>query len=62
MPKSESYHAYLIERLKNPEEAEAYLKAVLLENDRRLLHKAIKNVIEAGNNSVVFSLNLLQES
>jgi len=62
MPKSESYHAYLIERLKNPEEAEAYLQAVLEENDQELLHKAIKNVIEAGNNSVVLSLKLLQKS
>jgi len=62
MPKSESYHIYLIERLKNPEEAEAYLKAVLEENDQGLLHKAIRNVIEAGNNSVVVSLKLLQKS
>lgn len=56
MPRSESYHAYLIERLRNPEEAEAYLKAVLEENDQVLLQKAIRNVIEAGNNSVVISL------
>ena len=56
MPRSESYHAYLIERLKNTEEAEAYLKAVLEENDQVLLHKAIRNIIEAGNNSVVISL------
>lgn len=54
--RSESYHPYLIERLKDSQQAEAYIKAVLKENDSNLLRKAIRNVIEAGNNSVIVSL------
>ena len=55
-PKLRSFHDWLIESLKDPKEAEAYLKAALSENDPDLLQKAIKDVIEAGNNSVVVAL------
>lgn len=49
MPKSVNYHSYLIELLKNPQQAEAYLEAALEEGDTELIKKAEKNIIEAGN-------------
>ncbi len=58
MPKSVSYHAYLIESLKAPSEASAYFKAVLEEADVELLQKAINNLIEAGYNNLAIGLNL----
>lgn len=58
MPKSVSYHAYLIESLKDPEEASAYFKAVLEEGDVEIIQKAINNLIEAGYNNFAISLNL----
>lgn len=60
MPKSVSYHAYLIESLGDPSEASAYFKAVLEEGDVELLQKAINNLIEAGYNNFAISLNLKQ--
>lgn len=62
MPKLRSFHDWLIESLKDPKEAEAYIKAALSENDPELLQKVISDVIEAGNNSVLVSLKLLQNS
>jgi len=62
MSKLRSFHDWLIESLKDPNEAEAYIKAALSENDAELLQKVISDVIEAGNNSVVVSLKLLQKS
>lgn len=56
MSKLRSFHDWLIKSLKEPKEAEAYIKAALLENDPDLLQKAISDVIEAGNNSVAVSL------
>lgn len=56
MSKLRSFHDWLIESLKDPKEAEAYIKTALSENDPDLLQKAISDVIEAGNNSVVASL------
>lgn len=58
MPKSVSYHAYLIESLKDPSEASAYFKAVLEEGDVEMLQKAINNSIEAGYNNLALGLNL----
>lgn len=58
MPKSISYHAYLIESLKDPSEASAYFKAVLEEGDVEMLQKAINNLIEAGCNNLALVLNL----
>ncbi len=62
MSKLRKFHAWLIESLKDPKEAEAYIKAALSENDPELLQHVISDVIEAGNNSVVVSLKLLQKS
>ncbi|BAZ80150.1 hypothetical protein NIES73_14000 [Sphaerospermopsis kisseleviana NIES-73] len=47
MPKSTSYHAKLIQDLKDPLEAAAYIEVVLEEGDPKMLNKALKNVIEA---------------
>lgn len=47
MPTSRSYQEYLIESLKDPDEAAAYLEAALEEGDDSLLQIALKNVIEA---------------
>ena len=58
MPKSVSYHSYLIESLKDPSEASAYFKAVLAEGGVEMLHKAINNLIEAGYNNLAIGLNL----
>lgn len=42
-----SYHADLVEALKDPEEAAAYLDAALEEGDPRLFLLALRNVAEA---------------
>ncbi len=47
MPRSTSYHTKLIEDLKDPLEAAAYIEIVLEEGDPKMLGKALKNVIEA---------------
>ncbi len=47
MPRSTSYHEKLIQDLKNPLEAAAYIEVVLEEGDAKMLSKALKNVIEA---------------
>lgn len=47
MSKSASYHEKLIEDLKDPLEAAAYIEVVLEEGDPKMLSKALKNVIEA---------------
>ncbi|MBN3924827.1 hypothetical protein [Nostoc sp. NMS4] len=47
MPKSTSYHEKLIQDLKNPLEAAAYIEVILEEGDPKMLSKALKNVIEA---------------
>lgn len=47
MPKSISYHAELIESLKEPSEAAVYLEIVLEEGDPKMIKKAFSNVIEA---------------
>lgn len=47
MRRSTSYHEKLIQDLKNPLEAAAYIEVVLEEGDPKMLSKALKNVIEA---------------
>ena len=47
MPRSVSYHDKLIQDLKDPLEAAAYIEVALEENEPKFLSKAIKNVIEA---------------
>ncbi len=52
MPKSVSYDSYLIELLKDPQQAEAYLKAALEEGDAELIRMAENNITEAGNGDI----------
>ncbi len=47
MAKSVDYQDYLIESLKDPEEAAAYLNAALEENDIDLFLVALKKVVQA---------------
>ncbi|MBD2449079.1 hypothetical protein H6G76_18345 [Nostoc sp. FACHB-152] len=55
MPKSTSYHEKLIQDLKDPLEAAAYIEVVLEEGDPKMLNKALKNVIEAQGGINQFS-------
>jgi DNA-binding phage protein len=47
VPTHKSYHSYLIESLKEPAEAAAYLDAVLEDGDPEHILLALKNVAEA---------------
>ena len=47
MKKSKAYQSDLIESLRDPGEAEAYLNAALEENDSELFLLALRNVAEA---------------
>ena len=47
MPAYKSYHSYLIESLKNPAEAAAYLDAVFEDGEFEPMLLALKNVAEA---------------
>lgn len=47
MHKKVSYHAYLIESLKNHKEATAYCKDVLEEGNVNMIQKATNTLIEA---------------
>lgn len=62
MPTYKSYHSYLIESLKDPLEAAAYLDAVIEDGDFEHILLALKNVAEAQqditNNSKNNHLNL----
>ena len=62
MPTYKSYHSYLIESLKDPLEAAAYLDAVLEDGDFEHILLALKNVAEAQqgitNNSKSDKLSL----
>ncbi len=57
MATSESFHDYLIERLKNPVEAEVYLQTACEEysedGDMEMFWIAQKNIIEAGNEEII---------
>ncbi len=41
------YHETLLEALKDPEEAEGYLNACLMDEDPRVFLSALKNVLQA---------------
>lgn len=45
--KYREFKDYLLEKLKNPEEALAYLNEALLDEDQRMFLLALKNVLEA---------------
>jgi DNA-binding phage protein len=47
MPTTKSYHTFLIDSLKDPEEAAAYLDSVLEDGDPQHIRLALKNVVEA---------------
>lgn len=47
MRKTKEFHKYLIESLKDPEEAAEYLNAVLEENDPKLFLSALRDVADA---------------
>lgn len=47
MTRSKSYHSFLIESLRDPLEASAYIDAVLEEADPQHIMLALKNVVEA---------------
>ena len=47
MTKSKSYHSFLIESLRDPLEASAYIDAVLEEGDPQHIMLALRNVVEA---------------
>jgi DNA-binding phage protein len=50
MPAYKSYHSYLIESLKDPAEAAAYLDTVLEDGELEPMLLALKNVAEARRN------------
>ncbi len=62
MPTYKSYHSYLLESLKDPLEAAAYLDAVLEDGDFKHILLALKNVAESQqditSNSKNNNLNL----
>jgi DNA-binding phage protein len=47
MPKTKSYHSYLMESLRDPLEASAYIDAVMEEGDPKYIMIALRNVVEA---------------
>lgn len=57
MPTSRSYHSYLIEFLKDPQEAAAYLEAVLEDCDYDELLSALGDVAEARVSSLQTASN-----
>jgi DNA-binding phage protein len=57
MPTYKSYHSYLIESLKDPLEAAAYLDAVIEDGDFEHILLALKNVAEAQQNITSNSKN-----
>ena len=48
MPKSASYYTYLIESLKDPREADAYLNSALEDGNLEVINLALKNLTGAG--------------
>jgi len=64
MPRSVSYHDYLIRSLMDPREAEGYLKAALEDEDPRVFLLALRNVAEArgGMSKVAAASKLNRES
>ena len=52
MKRTKSFHESLLQALKDPEEAAAYLNAVLKDGDSTLLLSALKDVAEARGGMV----------
>lgn len=62
-PQTRDHQEYLLETLKDPNEAAAYLNAALEENDNELFLLALKNVIKAtGMTKVAKKANLNREN
>jgi DNA-binding phage protein len=66
MPTSRSYHSYLIESLKDSQEAAAYLDAVLEEGNYDELLLALRNVAEAriassGESQIALNQEIVQK-
>jgi DNA-binding phage protein len=61
MPTSRSYHSYLIESLKDPHEAAAYLAAVLEDGNYEELNLALRNVTEARLSSLGGSQSVAEQ-
>ncbi len=57
MTKSKSYHSFLVESLRDPLEASAYIEAVLEEADPQHIMLALKNVVEAQRQNGVRDLS-----
>ncbi len=55
MKPSRSYHDDLIQDLKNPKEATAYLNAALKEGDKEAFLLALRNVLEARGGMTLIS-------
>ncbi len=55
MSRSISYHKYLVESLKDPEEAAGYLNVVLEDGDAHMFLIALRNVAEAHGGMVRLS-------
>ena len=64
MAKTRSYKKSLIERLKNPKEAAAYLNAALLDDDLRVFLVALRDIVEAhgGISAIAKETELNRES
>jgi len=54
-PKTRSYQKTLVERLKNPKEAAAYLNAALDDDDLRVFLVALRDVAEAYRRASFFA-------
>ncbi|NJR57109.1 MAG: transcriptional regulator [Acaryochloris sp. CRU_2_0] len=61
MPTHKSYHSYLIESLKDPAEAAAYLDAVLEDGDLKHILLALKNLAEARRDLIGTSEELASD-
>jgi len=66
MPKSDSYHEFLIESLKDSEHAAGFIEAILEEKDPEpaLLRNAVRKVVEARSrmNDISESIKLKHET
>lgn len=63
MRKTKPYHDYLIESLKEPEEAAEYLNAVLEEEDPKLFLAALRDIADAyGMTATANQANLSRQN
>ncbi len=53
MPKTKPYHSYLMESLRDPIEAAAYIDAVMEEGDPQYIMLALRNVVEAQRENII---------